>query len=499
MALFLALIATFLAGWLCYQWYVMWNIKRKLAWMPEVPGGLPILGNILDVSNGRDMLKAFMRYVNTVGELFTVQLLYKKYVVATDYDFLEFILSSTKILDKGLEYQHLYNWLGSGLLISNATKWRKSRKMLTPAFHFSILEQFTDIFEKNGKILIEKLEGTCGKEIDVHPYITWCALDVICVRAQDNNDPQYVFAVKDMCRILIERMFSLLGRNNWTYRLTSNYRQEKKHLNVLHSRTRSVIQSRKKEGLSQAKTVADDEDIGRKKKLAFLDSLLAATIDGRPLTDDEIREEVDTFMFAGHDTTAAAISFCLYLLMLNPEVQAKAFEEQKTLFGGSLPSTVTHRDLQEMKYLECVLKETLRMYPSVPFISRKTVSDVVYKDGKVIPKDTTVILFIYGAHKNPKYFKDPEKFDPSRFETNEGNKPFAYTPFSAGPRNCIGQKFAVLEMKSTVSKILRHFEILPPKQPKEPDLAAQAVLTSLNGIHLYIKINNCPPPGYICC
>nr|CAH7760813.1 unnamed protein product [Callosobruchus chinensis] len=423
MALFLALIATFLAGWLCYQWYVMWTVKRKLAWMPEVPGGIPILGNILDVGNGRDMLNAFMRYVNTVGELFTVQLLYEKYIVATDYDFLEFILSSTKVLDKGQEYQHLHDWLGSGLLITNARKWRKTRKILTPAFHFSILEQFTDVFEKNGQTLIEKLGETCDKEIDVHPYITWCTLDIICessmgvpVRAQDNNDPQYVFAVKDMCRILIERMFSLLGRNNWTYRLTSNYQQEKKHLNVLHSRTRSVIQSRKKEGLDQAKKVTEDEDIGRKKKLAFLDSLLAATIDGRPLTDDEIREEVDTFMFA-----------------------AKAFEEQKTLFGGNLPSTVTYRDLQEMKYLECVLKETLRMYPSVPFISRRTDSDVVYKDGKIIPKDTTIMLFIFGAHKNPKYFKDPEKFDPSRFETNEGNKPFAYTPFSAGPRNCIGE------------------------------------------------------------
>nr|CAH7760815.1 unnamed protein product [Callosobruchus chinensis] len=277
------------------------------------------------------MLNAFMRYVNTVGELFTVQLLYEKYIVATDYDFLEFILSSTKVLDKGQEYQHLHDWLGSGLLITN--------------------------------------ESSMG----------------VPVRAQDNNDPQYVFAVKDMCRILIERMFSLLGRNNWTYRLTSNYQQEKKHLNVLHSRTRSVIQSRKKEGLDQAKKVTEDEDIGRKKKLAFLDSLLAATIDGRPLTDDEIREEVDTFMFAGHDTTAAAISFCLYCLMLNPEAQAKAFEEQKTLFGGNLPSTVTYRDLQEMKYLECVLKETLRMYPSVPFISRRTDSDVVYK-GKFFMK-----------------------------------------------------------------------------------------------------------------
>ncbi|VEN50672.1 unnamed protein product [Callosobruchus maculatus] len=317
MALFLALVATFLAGWLCYQWYCMWTVRRKLAWMPEVPGGVPILGNILDVGNGRDMLKAFTRYVNTVGELCTIQLLYEKYILATDYDFLEFVLSSTKILDKGNEYQHLHDWLGSGLLITTATKWRKSRKMLTPAFHFSILEQFTDVFEKNGKILVEKLEETCDKEIDVHPYITWCALDIICgplqvpyyeiflessmgvpIQAQDNTDPEYVFAVKDMCRILIERMFSLLGRGQWTYKLTSNYRKEKKHLNVLHSRTKSVIQSRKKEGLNQAKAAIEDEDIGSKKKLAFLDSLLVANIDGRPLTDDEIREEVDTFMFA---------------------------------------------------------------------------------------------------------------------------------------------------------------------------------------------------------
>ncbi|CAH1975505.1 unnamed protein product [Acanthoscelides obtectus] len=459
MAFFVALIATFFVGWLCYQWYTMWTIKRKLAWIPEVPGGLPVLGNILDVGSGKDVLNALTKYVTNAGEICTVQLLYQKYIITTDYDFLEFVLSSTKILDKGNDYRFFDDWLGSGLLLANASKWRRARKIITPSFHFSILEQFIDVFEKNGKILMHKLEDMCDQEINLQPYITSCTLDIICesamgvsVHAQENIDSEYVFAVKDMCRILIARMFSPLGRNNWTYKLTSNYYKEKKHLNVLHSRTKSVVQARRKEALDQSKQDTGDEDIDRKKKLAFLDSLLLATIDGRPLTDDEIREEVDTFMFAGHDTTASAISFCIYLLMQNPEVQAKAFKEQKTIFGGTIPKTVTHRDLQEMKYLECVIKETLRIYPSVPLISRVTDSDIVYKDGKTIPKGTTMILFTYGAHRNPKYFKDPGKFDPSRFESNEITKPFAYLPFSAGPRNCIDLQYLGLSRSSTVVK-----------------------------------------------
>lgn len=110
--------------------------------------------------------------------------------------------------------------------------------------------------------------------------------------------------------------------------------------------------------------------MGIKKRLALLDVLLKSTIDGEPLSDEQIREEVNTFMFEGHDTTTSAISFCLYLLSRYPNVQQKLFEEIRTHFGDDLERQINYRDLQNLNYLNCVVKEALRIYPPIPAIGR---------------------------------------------------------------------------------------------------------------------------------
>jgi cytochrome P450 family 4 len=127
----------------------------------------------------------------------------------------------------------------------------------------------------------------------------------------------------------------------------------------------------------------------------------------------------------------------LFCLANHPEVQATAFEEQQQIFDNNKNPKVTYADLQKMKYLEQVIKESLRLYPSVPMYARRTTADVEY-DNTSLPEGDTVIVFAYGIHRNPKYFENPNEFNPSRFESIDGSLPYAYIPFSAGPRNCIG-------------------------------------------------------------
>lgn len=154
-----------------------------------------------------------------------------------------------------------------------------------------------------------------------------------------------------------------------------------------------------------------------------------------------------------------------------------------------------------MKYLEAVIKEALRMYPSVPFYGRAVMQDTEY-EGKIIPKGVSLLIYAYGVNNDPDYFPNPDVFDPSRFESNDGRNPFSYLPFSAGPRNCVGmfftnslefsqivivgQKYAMLEMKSTISRIIRFYELLPVPDYK-PILAAETVLKSLNGINVRLR------------
>lgn len=164
------------------------------------------------------------------------------------------------------------------------------------------------------------------------------------------------------------RAFNLLMRSNTYFRFTKMYRLEQKLLKVLHGETNNVIRQRrdmiKTWNLDQVRDETSGSYYeGSKKRLAFLDMLLIAQMEGKEITDTQIREEVDTFMFEGHDTTSSALSFALYLLSRNPEAQDLAYKEALEF---------EDREQENMKYLEAVIKETLRLYPAVPFYSRTT-------------------------------------------------------------------------------------------------------------------------------
>nr|ULR85497.1 cytochrome P450 [Spodoptera frugiperda] len=227
--------------------------------------------------------------------------------------------------------------------------------------------------------------------------------------------------------------------------------------------------------------VADVSDgIGTKKRLAMLDLLLEAEEKGQ-IDMDGIRDEVNTFMFEGHDTTALALTFGLMLLADHEDVQERIYEECQTILGDS--EHVTMSNLADMKYLEAVIKEVLRLYPSVPFIGREITED--FKLGDItVKKGTTVDVHIYELHRRADMFPEPEKFMPERFLGTELKHPYAYVPFSAGPRNCIGQRFAMQEMKTTLSELVRHFKIVPKVKGARPRIMVDLVLRPVDPIYV---------------
>lgn len=143
--------------------------------------------------------------------------------------------------------------------------------------------------------------------------------------------------------------------------------------------------------------------------------------------------------FQGHDTTAAALTWSLFELGHHPEVQEHVYEELQKIFGDS-DRPPTYQDLMDMTYLKRVVQEALRLYPSVPVISRRFETDMHLRE-YVVPAHTEIVLVLYHIHRNPDIFPEPEKFDPDRFlpEAVEKRHPFAYIPFSAGQRNCVGE------------------------------------------------------------
>ncbi|KAF2895541.1 hypothetical protein ILUMI_10635 [Ignelater luminosus] len=435
-----------------------------------------------------------MGFQKQYGNLFKIMLGNRPRLVICDPKAAEFLLGSTSILEKSYEYKFLHSWLGTGLLTSSGGKWKRQRKLITPTFHFQILEQFIGVFDSQSDILVKKLNKEVDqKAFDIYPYITLCALDIICeaamgtsVNAQNNSESEYVKNVKEMCRIVVDRSFSPIKMFDVLYPLSKDYKIEQNALKVLHGYTNYVIKKRKEELISKSSTTEKHDDTGAKKRLAFLDLLLQCQVDGKPLPQEVIREEVDTFMFEGHDTTTSGISFALYHLSKYPEVQEKAVNELRSIFADNKDGSPTYQDLQNMKYLEMVIKESLRLYPPVPAYARVLEETVKY-DGSILPKGLTLMVLSHGLHRNTNVFPDPEKFDPERFspENSAGRSPYAYVPFSAGPRNCIGQRFAMLEMKSTISKVLRNFELLPVPE-HEPIASVEAIVKSANGLPVYL-------------
>lgn len=174
------------------------------------------------------------------------------------------------------------------------------------------------------------------------------------------------------------RSLDFLLRYSFFFRFSRMAWRQRKLLKVLHSFTDRVIIDRRKMLTEFNRNTIDrsfDEDMGIKKKIAFLDLLLQSTINGKSLTNLEIREEVDTFMFEGHDTTSSGIAFTLYSIAKNPEVQQKIADEIKDVIGDDLEKAVGLKELNELHYLELVIKESLRLYPSVPIYGRKTIQD----------------------------------------------------------------------------------------------------------------------------
>ncbi|KAK7872278.1 hypothetical protein R5R35_012124 [Gryllus longicercus] len=475
---------------------LLWSRRARLTRKLPGPTPLPFLGSALELGRGPvEMMTNTVRLWRQYGSnIYKMWLGPELFVFVSNPNHLEAFMGCHINLKKSVLYKFLFPWLGEGLLTSSGKKWKRHRKIITPAFHFKILEQFVETFCHNSEILLRKLEAHGnGPAFNIYDYITLYALDVICettfgvsVHAQENHQSQYVAAVKGMARVIMERTQYPWLFFDVTFRWSELRRKQEQYLKILHSTTNEVIQARKHYRLLNPDSSFSVDDTGVKHKVAFLDALLTAQNDGEKLTDEEIREEVDTFMFEGHDTISSAITFCLRLLGLHPNVQDRVYNELVGVFGNSKRKS-TYRDLQDMKYLECVIKESLRLFPSVPFYGRRLEQDMKI-DELVIPSGTNVGFMAYCMHRNPDIYPHPEKFDPDRFlpEKVQGRHPYAFLAFSAGPRNCIGQKFAMLQMKATISDILRRFKVITPSNVVI-ELSWEVVIRAPKGVFVKIE------------
>ncbi|XP_036373327.1 cytochrome P450 4V2 isoform X1 [Megalops cyprinoides] len=492
-AIFIAIL-TYMTYHLLSRYIHKWKEMKAI---PGLEGTYPLIGNALQFkANAGDFFCQLVEYTNQFRNvpLMKVWIGPVPFLILFHAETIEMVLNNPKHMDKAYAYKFLHPWLGTGLLTSTGDKWRRRRKMLTPTFHFSILTEFLEVMNEQAEVLIEKLEKQAGKgTFNCFNHITLCALDIICetamgkkIYAQSNYDSEYVRCVYKMSDIITRRQRMPWYWPDFVYYSLGEGKEHNRSLKVLHSFTESVIYERA-EYIAYIESDSES-DQGMKKRRAFLDMLLKTTDeDGNKLTHKDIQEEVDTFMFEGHDTTAASMNWAIHLIGSHPEVQRKVQLELQEVFGQS-DRPINTEDLKKLRYLECVIKESLRLFPAVPFFARSICEDC-HINGFKVPKGANAIIMPYALHRDPRYFPDPEEFRPERFlpENSAGRHAYAFIPFSAGLRNCIGQRFAVMEEKVVLASILRNFNIEATQNREELRPLGELILRPEKGIWIKLE------------
>lgn len=485
-ALFFGTLGVALAYYLAYSW----RRRRMYELAAKIPGpkGVPVIGNVFDVVGDteetvRKTMAQFREYKPTykywLGPLLLVAL--------TDPRDLEIILNNYKYTDKSHFYDVFHPLGGQGVFNAAGDKWRRNRKIISPAFNFNFLVQFVSIFHAMAMRLVNKMDmRSDGRSFDSYKLVELCTLDAIAltamgvdVNAQDDDNSEWIRAIRRCFQITRERLVKPWLLPDATFYLTPDSRDQKRCLEIVNKFAHQVIKRKKEEyhknkaeldaspelrAAEAARTKLAEDDFGMRKKQTFLELLIerSESEDDCALTDLELRDEVVTLLIAGQDTTATDNCFNLLMLALHPEIQEGVYQELVDIMGEDPSTCPTYQDLNQMKYLERVIKETLRLYPSAPFIGRDLDHELDVTDYR-LPAGCTVLLGLYGTHRLPEYWPNPDVFDPDRFlpERSVGRHPYAFVPFSGGPRNCVGQKYAMLQMKTILSTVMRHFQILP--------------------------------------
>ncbi|XP_066993608.2 cytochrome P450 4C1 isoform X2 [Anabrus simplex] len=354
----------------------------------KIPGpkGYPIIGNfwIFLTTSSAEFFPLIKEMNDKYGPILRFHGFGRNDIVINDLDVIEKLLSSTRYIKKSGDYNFLTPWLREGLLTSTGSKWHSRRKLLTPTFHFKILDYYMPVLIRNTDIFIEKLREHMDEPfIRINNFTTLLTLDIISetamgvkINAQEDKEVEYVKAVHRMSEIFQLRQLTIRLHRDSIFQLSPIGREQTKLLKTLQGFTRKIIEERREEYKTLKNGLSDSNGKATKRRhLAFLDQLIEISEREGNLTDLDIQEEVDTFMFEGHDTTSAALSWAMYLLGAHPNIQEKVVEELNDIFGDSYRPPGSE-DLARMKYLEQVIKEALRIYPSVPAFGRKLETEI---------------------------------------------------------------------------------------------------------------------------
>lgn len=434
---------------------------------PPGPKELPVLGNTHRYS--RDPLSFIETLTRCYNHLSSFTLgTERTYLVSNPADVEQVLVSESASYRKpeSLRSGAIDDLLGDGLLLSDGGLWERQRRRAQPAFAPGRVMRFGETISGYAE---EVTAGwTDGTVIEIDPLMARATVKVIVAvmfgteldeattrKIQENLEPVGEMFMPDPVRFLLPDWVPTPDR--------IEFRRAVAELDT-------VLDT-----LVRRRTEMDGTDL--------LSILLNARENVDEVTDDLLRDELMTILLAGHDTTALALTYSWYLLAMHPEIERRFHDELDAVLGGDRP---TAADVRELDFTEQVIQESMRLYPPVYAIFRESVEDVRL-GGYRVPSGSLVMLPQWGIHRDPRWYDDPETFDPDRW-TRESDRPnYAYFPFDGGPRHCIGKHLSMLEAQLILATIAQDYRLrLAPDQSESLDFAPSLTMHPTEPIRMCV-------------
>ncbi|MER0478899.1 cytochrome P450 [Streptomyces sp. Edi2] len=447
----------------------------------EIPGpaGLPVLGSMLDLR--RDSLTTFLNARRTHGDVVRLAAgppgLRSVFHAVFAPEGVQQILASQAAnfrKDHPL-YEEVRQAFGNGLLTSQDSDYLRQRRLVQPLFTKRRVDSYAAAITTEAGTLAERWRTAGDNTVDLIPEMNRLALRTVA-RILFGLDAAAVEDTFHRCApvinsYVVRRAYvPVKVPRDWPTPANLRVRAATDELNALCDRViadrraaRGAATSAGEAGEAGGADERGEREVrDERNEMDEGDDLLsllaaAGNDEDGSLDATEVREQVLIFLLAGHETTATSLAFTLHLLARHPEEQQRVREEIDRVLGGRTPSAA---DLDRLPYLTQALKESMRLYPAAPVISRRAVAATEI-GGYRIPAGADVVVAPWVTHRSPELWEDPERFDPRRFapEREAERHRYAWFPFGGGPRACIGQHFSMLESVLALATLLRRYEL----------------------------------------
>ncbi|KAG6544907.1 hypothetical protein Mapa_013598 [Marchantia paleacea] len=493
-------------------------------------GSMPIAEGAVSDLFARPLFFALYDWFIEHGSVYKLAFGPKAFVVVSDPIVARHILRENAFgYDKGVLADILEPIMGKGLIPADLETWKVRRRAIVPGFHSAYLESMVEVFNDCTERTINKLETRLQRaqstgeeliEVEMEAEYSNLALDIIGISVF-NYDFGSVTSESPVIQAVYGTLYEAEHRSTfyipywkfpparWLVPRQVKFNADLKVINdCLDDLIRRARDTRQEED-AEAMQQRDYSKVKDKSLLRFL-----VDMRGEEPDDKQLRDDLMTMLIAGHETTAAVLTWATFMLAQNPDKIKKAQDEIDSVLGGRKP---TYEDLKKLQYVRLIVAESLRLYPQPPLLIRRSLKpdklpgghkgDV---NGYAIPKGVDIFISVYNLHRSPYFWDEPDKFMPERFlkakqsevdgwagfdpqrsqgalYPNETIADFAFLPFGGGPRKCVGDQFALMESTIGLTMLLQKFDVQLKGKPEDVELVTGATIHTKAGLWCKLK------------